>query len=141
MSNITVPSIEEMLEAGVHFGHTTSKWHPKMEPFLYGRRGEIHIIDLAKTREKLEEALAYLRKISNEGKTVLFLGVKPLIRQLVQAQAARAESPYAVNRWLGGTLTNWTAVLGMIKRMKELEGDRESGRLEKYTKKEQLIFN
>ena len=65
MSNITVPSIEEMLEAGVHFGHTTSKWHPKMEPFLYGRRGEIHIIDLAKTREKLVVALEFLRKISS----------------------------------------------------------------------------
>ncbi len=140
MSNITVPSIEEMLEAGVHFGHTTSKWHPKMEPFLYGKRGEIHIIDLAKTREKLGEALKFLKNSAKEGKTVLFVGVKPLLRQAVKAEADRAESPYAVNRWLGGTLTNWNAVLGMIKRMKELEGDRESGRLEKYTKKEQLLF-
>lgn len=140
MSNITAPSIEEMLEAGVHFGHTTSRWHPKMRPFLYGQRGEIHIIDLAKTREKLEEALAFLRKIASEGKTVLFVGVKPLVRETVKNEATRAQSPFAVNRWLGGTLTNWSAVFGMIKRMKELEGDRESGRLEKYTKKEQLLF-
>lgn len=141
MSDVKLPSLEEMLEAGVHFGHTTSRWHPKMEPFLFGKRGGIHIIDLAKTLSKLAEAVAAVEKAASSGKAVLFVGVKPLVRAVVTAEAMRSGSPFMVNRWIGGTLTNWPAVNGMIKRMKQLEDDQASGKLDKYTKKEQLDFN
>lgn len=135
-----IPSIEELMEAGVHFGHTTSRWHPKMEPFLYGKRGQIHIIDLAKTREKLEQATKFVSKMSKEGKNILWIGIKPLGRGIVKTAAQECGSPYSVNKWIGGTLTNWHAIFGMIKRMKQLEDDKAAGKLAKYTKKEQLDF-
>jgi len=140
MSKTTIPSIEELLEAGVHFGHTTSRWHPKMKPFLFGKKGGAHIIDLARTREKLEQAVEFVRDQASSGKNILFVGVKPLARSIVQEEALRAETPFMVNRWIGGTLTNWKAIAGMIKRMKQLEDDKASGKLAKYTKREQLIF-
>jgi small subunit ribosomal protein S2 len=140
MSQITIPDLEEMISAGVHFGHATSRWHPKMKPFLFGKRGGIHIIDLVKTKEKLEEAARFAHGIAKDGKTILFVGVKPLGRQIVKEEAKRAKSPYVVNRWIGGTLTNWSAVLGMIKRMKQIEQDTESGKFGKYTKFEQQQF-
>lgn len=140
MSDVKLPSLEEMLEAGVHFGHTTSRWHPRMEAFLFGKRGGIHIIDLAKTLSKLAEAVSAVEKVTLSGKAVLFVGVKPLVRAVVVEEAQRSGSPYMVNRWIGGTLTNWQAVAGMIKRMKQLEDDQASGKLDKYTKKEQLDF-
>ncbi|OGY91510.1 MAG: 30S ribosomal protein S2 [Candidatus Komeilibacteria bacterium RIFCSPLOWO2_02_FULL_48_11] len=140
MSEVTLPSMEELLEAGVHFGHTTSRWHPKMKSFLYGKRGGVHIIDLAKTREKLAEAVVAVAKTAASGKAVLFVGVKPLAKTAVVEEAVRSGSPFMVNRWIGGTLTNWPAVNGMIKRMKQLEDDQAAGKLDKYTKKEQLDF-
>lgn len=140
MSEVAIPSLEEMLEAGVHFGHTTTRWHPKMEPFLFGSRNGVHIIDLAKTREKLAQAAAFIERTAFEGKLVLFVGVKSLAQAVVRAEAERAGSPFAVNRWIGGSLTNWPAVGGMVKHLKQLEDDESSGRLAKYTKKEQLEF-
>ena len=140
MSTITIPSVEELLEAGVHFGHTTSRWHPKMEPFLYGKQGGIHLIDVAQTRIQLEKACEFVSKTAAAGKPVLFVGVKPLARDAVKREAERAESPYVVNRWIGGMLTNWPAISGMLKRAKQIEDDKASGRLAKYTKKEQLLF-
>lgn len=140
MSNVTIPSLEEMLESGVHFGHTTRRWHPKMEPFLFGKRNGAHIIDLSRTQEKLAEAVAFVQGLSREGKKVLFVGVKPIARAFVKEEAIRAACPYMVNRWIGGTLTNWQAVAGMLKRMKELEDDSSSGKLAKYTKFEQQQF-
>jgi len=140
MSQITIPSLEELLEAGVHFGHSTSRWHPKMKPFLFGKKGGTHIIDLARTREKLEEAVSFVREQSAAGKYILFVGVKPLARDVVREEAMRAQTPFMVSRWIGGTLTNWKAVAGMIKRMKQIEDDKASGKLAKYTKREQLLF-
>ena len=141
MSDIKLPSLEELMEAGVHFGHTTSRWHPKMKPFLYGKKGGIHIIDLARTQEQLAKAVAFAEKVAQSGKAVLFVGVKPLAKGIIKEEATRSHSPYAVNRWIGGTLTNWPAVGGMVKRMKQIEDDTASGKLEKYTKKEQLDFS
>jgi len=138
---VSIPSLDALLKAGVHYGHTTQRWHPKAKPFLFGKRGEIHVIDVAKTRDKLAEAVAFITKISREGKPVLFVGVKPLARKIVKAQAERCESPYVVNRWIGGMLTNWAAISNMQKRMKRFEDDKASGRLAKYTKYEQLEFS
>lgn len=141
MSKLKIPSLEELLEAGVHFGHTTTRWHPKMEKFLYGKRGNIHIIDLQKTHEQLEKASYFAKQTSEAKKSILFIGVKPLARNVVKSEAERADSPFMVNRWIGGTLTNWQAISSMIKRMKKYEEDKQSGRLSKYTKKEQLEFS
>jgi small subunit ribosomal protein S2 len=137
---VKLPSIEDLLEAGVHFGHTTSRWHPKMEQYLYGKRGGIHLIDLAKSRESLEKAVKEVSSLSGQGKSILFVGVKPLARKAVKENAERSESPFMVNRWIGGTLTNWQAIESMLKRMKKYEEDKQSGRLAKYTKREQLEF-
>ncbi|MBU2575925.1 30S ribosomal protein S2 [Patescibacteria group bacterium] len=140
MSEVKIPSLEELLEAGVHFGHTTARWHPKMEKFLYGKRGGIHIIDLKKTYDQLKKAALFAAQVAESKKEILFVGVKPLSRSVVKSEAERAESPYVVNRWIGGMLTNWQAIGSMIKRMKKYEDDTTSGRLAKYTKREQLEF-
>lgn len=141
MSDVKIPSLEEMMEAGIHFGHTTGRWHPKMKPFLFGKRGGIHIIDLARTQEQLAKVVEFVEKIAASGRTVLFVGVKPLAKEAVKAEAMRSNSPFVVNRWIGGTLTNWPAIGGMVKRMKQIEDDAATGKLEKYTKKEQLDFS
>jgi small subunit ribosomal protein S2 len=140
MSEVNIPSLEELLEAGTHFGHTTSRWHPKMEKFLYGKRGGIHLVDLTKTQEQIEKVVAFIKSNIGPLKPLLFIGVKPIARDAVREQAQRCNSPYVVNRWIGGMLTNWGAITGMIKRMKQLESDKASGKLEKYTKREQLEF-
>ena len=133
-----IPSIEELMEAGVHFGHTVSRWHPKMGPFLYGKRGSVHIIDLVKTTEKLKQAADFAKEQAKQGKVILFVGIKPVARKIVKQAAEQCGMPYVVNKWIGGTITNFNAVLGMVKRMKQIEEDKAAGKLEKYTKKEQL---
>ncbi len=140
MSEVSIPTIQELLESGVHFGHTTSKWHPKMEKFLFGRKGNIHIIDLKKTQDSLEKAAKFASQISASGKSILFVGVKPIAKNMVKSEAERSESAFMVNRWIGGTLTNWQAISSMLKRVKKYEEDKASGRLSKYTKREQLEF-
>jgi len=140
MSEVKIPSIEELMEAGAHFGHKTSRWHPKMEKFLFGKRGEIHIIDLKKTQDQIKKASDFVRSVTKSKKQVLFVGVKPIARAVVKEQAERSNSPYIVNRWIGGTLTNWQAISSMLKRIKKYEDDDASGRLAKYTKREQLEF-
>ena len=140
MSEVKVPSLEELLEAGSHFGHTTSRWHPKMEKFLYGKKAGIHLIDLAKTQKELTKAISFIKGNITVSKPLLFIGVKPVARGVVKEQAKRSSSPYVINRWIGGMLTNWPAIQSMIKRMKQLEADKASGKLEKYTKYEQLEF-
>jgi len=140
MSEVNIPSLEELLEAGVHFGHTTSRWHPKMEKFLYGKKAGIHLIDLSKTQKELKKAVSFIKGNITTSKPLLFIGVKPVAKGVVQEEAKRCSSPYVINRWIGGMLTNWPAIQGMIKRMKQLESDKASGKLEKYTKYEQLEF-
>ncbi len=134
------PEIEEMVRSGVHFGHKTSKTHPKMKSYIAGVRNAVHILNLEKTRTKLQEALEFIQKSRQEGKTLLLVGTKIQIRSLVRETAKECGLPYVTERWIGGTLTNFDFVAKRVARMKELEQMKASGDLEKYTKKEQAGF-
>ena len=138
---MTIPTIEEMLKAGMHFGHRTSKWHPKMEPFIFGQRNGIHIIDLSKSREYLGTALDFMQKFAREGKMILFVGSKIQLKNEMKALAEAVEMPYVTEKWLGGTMTNFPIIKKLIKKYVDLVEDKKAGRLEKYTKKEQLDFD
>jgi len=128
--------VEEMAKAGLHFGHKTSKIHPKMEPYLYGVRNTIHIIDLEKTKEKLEEALNFIKNLISENKTLLIVGTKIQVKDLVKNMAKDCSLPYINERWLGGTFTNFEVIKKRIDYFKDLEKKKTEGQLEKYTKKE-----
>jgi len=136
-----IPSIEQMLKAGMHFGHRTSKWHPGMEPFIFTSRKGVHIIDLTKTQKKLEEALNYLKKIASENKQILLIGTKVQVKKPLKNVAEEVGMPYVAERWLGGFLTNFDVIRGLIKKYKDLTEKKQAGKLEKYTKKEQLNFD
>jgi len=127
---------EEMAKVGLHFGHRTSKIHPKMEPYLYGTRNNVHIIDLEKTAEKLKEALKFIQELISENKILLLVGTKIQVKDLIESVAKDCSLPYVINRWLGGTFTNFETILKRIKYFKDLEKKRAEGELEKYTKKE-----
>lgn len=133
-----IPSITEMLEAGVHFGHQVSRWHPKMKPFIFTSRNGIHVIDLDKTREKMEETLAAVRQMAAEGKKILFVSTKPQGRDIVKAAAIDCGMPYLVERWVGGLLTNFPEIKKLLKNFISLKSQQATGELERYTKKEQL---
>lgn len=133
--------IKKLLEAGAHFGHQTSRWHPKMAPFIHSKRGTIHIIDLTKTVAGLEEALDAVNQTIAAGKQVLFVGTKRQTKDIVQQLAEDTKQPYVVNRWLGGMLTNWPTISTQIKRLKDLEAKMENGELQaKYNKLEVQRF-
>ena len=132
---------EKMAQAGLHFGHKTSKAHPKMEPYLYGIRNTIHIIDLEKTKEKFEEALKFIQELISQDKNLLLVGTKVQTKGLVKEAATECGLPYVSERWLGGTFTNFGTILKRIEYFKDLSRKKESGELEKYTKKEQAKFN
>ncbi|NIM47637.1 MAG: 30S ribosomal protein S2 [Candidatus Aenigmarchaeota archaeon] len=129
---MAIPSMREMLEAGVHFGHKASRWNPKMAPFIFTQRDKIHIFDLAQTVEMLEKACNFLEKIAKEGKTILFVGTKKQASSIIKREAERCGMPYISERWLGGMLTNFKTIRARIKYFKELE----SRDLENLTKKE-----
>ncbi|SMB25676.1 30S ribosomal subunit protein S2 [Sterolibacterium denitrificans] len=131
-------SMREMLEAGVHFGHQTRFWNPRMAPYIFGHRNKIHIVNLEKTMVKYQEAMAFVRKLSAKKGTVLFVSTKRQAREIIAEEAQRAGMPYVDERWLGGMLTNFKTVKTSIKRLKELEQMAEDGSLEKMTKKEAL---
>lgn len=135
-----LPSILEMLQAGVHFGHKESRWHPKMKPYIFGARNGIHIFDLERTSAKLKEALEYVRDTVARGGIILFLGTKRQARDVVKKYAEECGMPYVCGRWLGGTLTNFHEVQALIRRYLDLKQQQKSGQLEKYTKKEQAGF-
>ncbi len=129
--------MKALLEAGAHFGHKTSRWHPKMAPYIHSKRGETHIINLEKTVEGLEVALPKLTEIVKNGKKVLFVGTKKQTKALVKEAAETAEMPYVTVRWVGGTLTNVETVNRQIKKLKDLERRMASGELEnRYSKLE-----
>ncbi len=129
--------IKALLEAGVHFGHKTSRWHPKMAPYIHSKRQDNHIIDLTKTVEGLEVALPFLTKVAASGKPILFVATKKHTKDAVKAVAVALNQPYMINRWLGGTLTNIATVSAQIKKLKDLEKKMASGELEqKYNKLE-----
>ena len=133
-------TMREMLEAGVHFGHQTRYWNPRMAPYIFGHRNKIHIVNLEKTMEKYLEALKFVRRlIANKG-TVLFVGTKRQAREIVKEEAVRCGAPYVDYRWLGGMLTNYKTVKLSIKRLKDIEAMSRDGTLDKLPKKEALRY-
>ncbi|MFH1773084.1 MAG: 30S ribosomal protein S2 [Patescibacteria group bacterium] len=136
-----IPTIEEMLKAGMHFGHRTSKWHPKMEPFIFIVRKGIHIINLVKTQKLLNEALEYLKKSTSEGKIILLVGTKTQVKKVLKKVAEEVGAPYVSEHWLGGFLTNFPVIRNLIRKYKDLLEKRTTGKLDKYTKKERLDFD
>ncbi len=133
-------TMRSMLEAGVHFGHQTRFWNPKMAPFIFGARNKIHIINLEKSFPMFQEATKFVRTLAMNKGTVLFVGTKRQAREIITEEAVRASMPFVDSRWLGGMLTNYKTVKGSIKRMKELEAMTEDGSLEKLPKKEALVL-
>jgi small subunit ribosomal protein S2 len=130
--------MREMLEAGVHFGHQTRFWNPKMAPFIFGHRNKIHIINLEKTLAKYLEAMVFIRKLAAKKGTVLFVSTKRQAREIIAEEAQRAGMPFVDERWLGGMLTNFKTVKLSIKRLKDLEQMTTDGSFERMTKKEAL---
>ncbi|MEY3016697.1 MAG: 30S ribosomal protein S2 [Burkholderiaceae bacterium] len=131
-------SMREMLEAGVHFGHQTRFWNPKMAPYIFGHRNKIHIINLEATVANMAEALKFVRQLSSRRGTVMFVGTKRASREIIQEEATRAGMPFVDQRWLGGMLTNFKTVKTSIKRLKDMEALAEDGGLERMSKKEAL---
>jgi small subunit ribosomal protein S2 len=137
---MNIPSIEEMLKAGVHFGHQSSRWHPKMKPYIFTKRTGVHVIDLERTRTILETVLPQITAMAAQGKQILFVSTKPQAREIVAAAAIACGMPYLTDRWIGGTLTNFSEIKKIFARYHKIREDEASGELEKYTKKEQLDF-
>ena len=137
MSNVTM---RDMLEAGVHFGHQTRYWNPRMAPYLFGQRNKIHIINLEKTLPLYEEAINFISKMASKKGTILFVGTKRSAQPIIAEEAKRCNMPYVNKRWLGGLLTNFKTVRQSISRLKELETMQTDGRMERISKKEALMF-
>lgn len=133
-----IPSLTEMLQAGVHFGHQVSRWHPKMKPFIFSQRNGVHIIDLQETQKRLEQTLATVKDMAANGKKIVFITTKPQGREMVKQAAQDCGMPYLVDRWIGGLLTNFPEIRKLIKKYISLKEKQASGELERYTKKEQL---
>src|SRR6202161_1340838 len=129
-------SMRQMLEAGVHFGHQTRFWNPKMEPFIFGERNKIHIINLEKTQPLFADAASFIKQVVSDGGTVLFVGTKRSARDAIEKEALRCAMPFVNQRWLGGMLTNFKTIRGSIKRLGELQDMATSGALDKRGKKE-----
>ncbi len=133
--------VKKLLEAGAHFGHKTERWHPKMAPYIHSKRGGSHIIDLTKTAEALEDALAFLEKTAADGKQILLVGTKRQAKDIVKKTAEETGMPYVTERWLGGMLTNWKTIGGRVKHLQDLENRMASGELaNKYNKLEVQRF-
>lgn len=142
MTSYKVPKIEELLEAGVHYGHQVRRWHPKMEPYIYSARKNIHIIDLEKTEELLKHACDFLYETAKKGKKIIFVGTKKQSREIISAEAKRAGALYITERWLGGTITNFGVIKkNNIDKLISLKKRKETGDLAKYTKKERLLID
>src|SRR3954470_21942829 len=133
-------TMRQMLEAGVHFGHQTRYWNPKMADYIFGQRNKIHIINLEKTMAMYQEAMKYIRQLASNRGTILLVGTKRQARDIVAAEAQRAGMPYVDQRWLGGMLTNFKTIKTSIKRLKDMEAAMEDGSVEKLSKKEGLMF-
>jgi small subunit ribosomal protein S2 len=133
-------TMRQMLEAGVHFGHQTRYWNPKMAPFIFGHRNKIHIINLEKTLAMYQEAVKFVRQLSSNKGSILFVGTKRQAREIIREEAMRASTPFVDHRWLGGMLTNFKTVKISIKRLRDMELMVQDGSLEKLSKKEQLNF-
>jgi len=138
---IKIPQLEDMLKAGMHFGHRTNRWHPKMKKFIFTSKNGIYIIDLKKTQEQMQAALEFMSKLVSEGKSILFVGTKSQVSEPLKKMAQEISQPYIVGKWLGGYLTNFAMVKKSVKKYLDLIEKRETGKLEKYTKKERLDFD
>ena len=132
-------SIKSLIEVGAHFGHQTMRWNPKMKPYIFGKRGDIHIIDLKKTLVALDETYAFVREICAAGKTVLFVGTKKQAQEAIADAANRCGMPYVNARWLGGFLTNFETIRKRVNYMEKLEAEEADGSAALYTKKEQIL--
>ena len=133
-------TMRQMLEAGVHFGHQTRYWNPKMSPFIFGHRNKIHIINLEKTLPMYQDALKFVRQMASNKGNILFVGTKRQAREIVKEEAERAGAPFVSHRWLGGMLTNFKTVKQSIKRLKDIEAMMAEGSSEKISKKEALVL-
>jgi len=138
---MTPPQLQDLLEAGVHFGHQTRRWNPKMRRFIFAERSGIYIIDLQKTLRQLDAAQELVRGVVLKGEGVLFVCTKRQLKLIIQGEAQRSGAFYVTERWLGGTLTNFQTIKRQIKRLKDLEQGAVEGEFENYTKKEQLLFD
>ncbi|MQA88912.1 MAG: 30S ribosomal protein S2 [Gemmatimonas sp.] len=135
------PQIQDLLEAGVHFGHQTSRWNPKMRKFIFAERNGIYIIDLKKTSRQIELAQALARDVISRGDRVLFVCTKRQLRGIIQSEAERSNSFHVTERWLGGMLTNFSTIKKQIRRLRDLERGQEEGAFDFYTKKERLMLD
>lgn len=132
--------MKELLEAGVHFGHQTSKWHPKMEKYIYAGKNGIHIIDLQQTIELLEKACEFAKEVVLSGKDILFVGTKKQAQEVIREAAERCGMPYVVERWMGGTLTNFSVIMSGVRRLEQLEKMEAEGQFETLPKREAKIL-
>ena len=133
-------TMRQMLEAGVHFGHQTRYWNPKMEPYIFGHRNKIHIINLEKTLSMYQDAMKYVRQLAANKGTIMFVSTKRQAREIIREEAVRVGVPFVDHRWLGGMLTNFKTVKGSIKRLRDMEAMVADGSIEKISKREALTF-
>jgi len=133
--------LKDLLEAGVHFGHQTRKWNPKMKPYIFIARGGIYIIDLQRTLRQLNKATAFLKTVAAKGGSVMFVGTKKQAKVAIKEYAERVNSPYVIERWLGGMLTNYQTIYKSVQKLDEIEAMMNDGRIENFSKKEQLEFS
>ncbi|MGH7582192.1 MAG: 30S ribosomal protein S2 [Gemmatimonadales bacterium] len=135
-----IPTLQDLLDAGTHFGHQTRRWNPKMRRFIFAERSGIYLIDLQKTLKQLQQAMELLKGVALKGENVLFVCTKRQLKAVVEAEAKNASCHYVTERWLGGTLTNFQTIKKQIRRLRDLEQGTQEGEFENYTKKEQLLF-
>jgi len=141
MSKYKVPTIEELIEAGVHFGHQVRRWHPKMEPYIYMVNKNVHIIDLEETEKLLKKACEYLYEIAKSGKDIVFVGTKRQSKETIEQEAKRCGAMYVSQRWIGGTMTNFKMIKVNLDKLIGYMKGREDGMFDKYTKKERLLID
>lgn len=133
-------TMKDLLEAGVHFGHQTSRWNPKMKPYIFGSRNGIYIIDLQKTVGLVKEALTFVTSLGAQGKKILFVGTKPQAQEVIRAEAERAACPYVVNRWLGGTITNFQTIQSCLTTLEKIQQKKDTGLVDDMPKKERAAM-
>lgn len=138
---MNIPSMQNLLEAGVHFGHQVRKWHPKMSQFIFSAKDGVHIIDLEKTVDKLSQACKFAKDIASKGGTILFVGTKRQAAEIIKTEAQRAGMPYICERWIGGLITNFSEIYKNIEKLANLETKRTAGEFEEFTKKERLLID
>jgi small subunit ribosomal protein S2 len=137
-----IPTLEELLKKGVHFGHKEAKWHPNMAPFIYTSRNGVHVLDLQKTQEQIKRAIDFAQAIAAANQVILFVGTKKAVKSITKKHAQSADCPYVTERWLGGTITNFKSIKGLSNKLQDLEKQAKAADYSaKYTKKERLDFS